>query len=70
MITISDIIKEVSQKTHIDQETVDTVCRHVFEYTVQIMKGEDTKDILFNGLLKFKLKRRYFENKNKQNEKE
>jgi len=63
MITISDIIKEVSEKTQIDQKIVDTVCRHVFEYTVQTMKGEDTKDILFNGLLKFKLKRRYFENK-------
>lgn len=64
MIDIEQVIKEIAKETEIDIETVSQVCKHVFDYTVDVMKDEtDTKDILFNQLFKFKLKRRYKENK-------
>lgn len=64
MIDIEQIIKDVSDKTGIDKDTVSNVCKHVFLYTVDVMKDDtDTKDILFNTLFKFKLKRRYKESK-------
>lgn len=64
MITIDDVIKEVSKNTGIDREIVSTICKHPFTCVVEIMKEDnDTKDILFNKLFKFKLKRRFKENK-------
>lgn len=64
MIDIDDVTKEVSLNTGIDREIVSTVCKHVFLFTVEKMKDDnDTKDILFNQLFKFKLKRRFKENK-------
>jgi hypothetical protein len=66
MITLEDVIKQVSKNLDIDKETVNTVCRHVFQQTVEIMKSDDTSDILFNEAFKFKLKRRFKEDKNRQ----
>ena len=66
MITLEDVIKQVSKNLDIDKETVGTVCKHVFQQTVEIMKSDDTSDILFNEAFKFKLKRRYKEDKNRQ----
>ena len=64
MIDIERVIKEVSKATNIDENTVSTVCKHVFVETQNIMKDDtNTVDILFNSLFKFKLKRRYKENK-------
>lgn len=64
MIDIDDVIKEVSKNTGIDRDTVGVICKHVFQCTVDTMKDEtDIRDILFNQLFKFKLKRRYKENK-------
>lgn len=63
MIDIEQIIKEVSKETGVDREIVSVICKHPFLQTVELMKSEDTQDILFNKLFKFKLKRRYKENK-------
>ena len=64
MIDIDHVIKEVSERTGIDKEIVKAICKHPFEYTLKLMKDNtDTRDILFNQLFKFKLKRRYKENK-------
>ena len=66
MIDIENVIKEVSSRTDIDIDTVSVVCKHVFSQLVNIMKDdEDTRDILLNNFMKFKLKRRYKENKSK-----
>ena len=65
MIDIEQVIKEVSTETGIDKEIVSTVCKHVFLETERIMKSEDISDILFNRLFKFKLKRRYKEDKSR-----
>lgn len=66
MITLDDVIKQVSKNLDIDKEIVNTVCKHVFEQTVETMKSDDTSDILFNEAFKFKLKRRYKEDKQRQ----
>ena len=66
MITLEDVIKQVSKNLDIDKETVGAVCKHVFQQTVEIMKSDDTSDILFNEAFKFKLKRRFKENKTRQ----
>jgi len=64
MTDIEQVIKEVSKRTGIDKEIVNTVCRHPFLQTVELMKDDNNiQDILFNQLFKFKLKRRYKENK-------
>jgi hypothetical protein len=66
MITIDDVIKQVSKNLNIDKDIVNVVCKHVFQQTVDIMKSDDTSDILFNEMFKFKLKRRFKEDKNRQ----
>lgn len=67
MIEFDQVIKEVSKRTNIDREIVEVVCKHPFLQTVELMKDDtDTRDILFNQLFKFKLKRRYKENKSKE----
>lgn len=63
MIDINNVIKEVSNKLNIDEQIVDVVCKHPFKQTVDLMKGDGTKDILFNTLFKFKLKTRFKNNK-------
>lgn len=63
MIDIDSISKEISKNTGYDFEVVKKVCQHVFQKTVEIMKSDKIDDILFNKLFKFKLKRRYKNNK-------
>ena len=62
MIALEDVIKQVSKNLNVDKEIVSQVCKHVFDETARIMKSDDTSDILFNKLFKFKLKRRFKEN--------
>ena len=65
MIDIEQVIKEVSVKTGVDRDIVATICKQPFLQTVDIMKSDNIQDIMFNGLFKFKLKRRYKEDKSK-----
>lgn len=66
MITIDEVIKEVSKNLNLDRDLVATVCKHPFEQTVKLMKSDDVSDILFNELFRFKLKKRYKENKQRE----
>jgi len=67
MKTIEDVIDKISNITKYDRTIVDKVCKHAFQYTTEIMKdGDDIHDILFKGLFRFKLKRRFAENKTKE----
>lgn len=66
MVNIEQVIKETSKQTKIDIDTVEAVCKHVFKFTVDVMKDEnDYHDILFNKLFKIKLKNRFKDNKTK-----
>ena len=67
MITIENVISKVSKNLDIDKDLVAAVCKHPFQQAVDQMKdSEDTRDILFNELFKFKLKRRFKEDKTRQ----
>lgn len=48
MITIENVINEVSKNLNLNKELVSNVCRHPFIETVELMKNDDTRDILFN----------------------
>lgn len=66
MLTIDDVVKETSKRLEIDKETVDVICKHVFKFTIDVMKDpNDYHEILFNKLFKFKLKSRFKDNKTK-----
>lgn len=66
MIDIDDVIKEVSKRTGVNKKIVSIICKHPFKFTVDVMKDEtDTHDILFNDLLRFKLKGRFKDDKTK-----
>lgn len=66
MITIDEVIKEVSKNLNLDRDLVAAVCKHPFEQTVKLMKSDDVSDILFNELFRFKLKKRYKEDKQRE----
>lgn len=67
MKDLTYVIKEVSKRTGADIELVDQICKHVFRFTVDIMKDEnDYHEVLFAKLFKFKLKSRFKEDKTKQ----
>lgn len=64
MIELDKVIKEVSKRLDLDKDLVAAVCKHAFKETVEVMKSDDDcRDIMFNKLFKFKLKRRYKEDK-------
>lgn len=67
MIDIEKVIKDVSRNLNVDRDIVSLICKHAFTSVVDSMKNDDdTRDILFNRAFKFKLKRRYKEDKTKQ----
>lgn len=67
MIDLEKVIREVSKRLDLDRDLVATVCKHPYQCVVEQMKdGEDTRDILFNELFKFKLKRRFKEDKTRR----
>ena len=67
MTDIDKVSKEVSKRLNLDEDLVRTICRYTFQCIVDSMKDEDDyRDIMFNGLFKFKLKRRFKENKTRQ----
>lgn len=64
MIDIEQVSKEVAKRLDLDVDLVSTICKHPFMQTIEIMKDDiETRDILFNNLFKFKLKRRFKEDK-------
>ena len=66
MKDIDYVIKEVSKRTGVDIDTVDQICKHVFRFTIDVMKDEnDYHEVLFSKLFKFKLKGRFKEDKTK-----
>ena len=67
MIDLDKVIKEVSKRLNLDRDVVAAVCKHAFTSTVETMKSEDDcRDIMFNRLFKFKLKRRFKEDKTRK----
>ena len=64
-MNLDDVCRQISKDLNLDFDIVIELVMYQFRYTVNIMKDpEDTRDILFNKLFKFKLKSRFKENKN------
>lgn len=67
MVTIEKICRKIAKELGEDYDTVYKIAMFQFYFTTQVMKDEeDTHDILFHKLFKFKLKSRYKENKQKE----
>lgn len=65
MMNLDDVCRKISKDLNLNFDIVRDIVMYQFRYTVNIMKDpEDTRDILFNKLFKFKLKSRFKENKN------
>ena len=63
-MTVRDLIKETVKLTKQDERLVQNIILNQFGILIKIMKDDtDVRDILFNKLFKFKLKRRFRENK-------
>lgn len=63
-MTVRDLIKETVKLTKQDEQLVQNIILNQFDILIKIMKDDtDVRDILFNKLFKFKLKRRFRENK-------
>lgn len=64
-MNLDDVCRKISKDLNLNFDIVRDIVMYQFRYTVNIMKDqEDTRDILFNKLFKFKLKSRFKENKN------
>ena len=63
-MTVRDLIKDTVKLTKQDEQLVQNIILNQFGILIKIMKDDtDVRDILFNKLFKFKLKRRFKENK-------
>ncbi len=59
--------KQIAKELDMDYDIVRHIVMFQFQFIVSVMKHEtDTHDILLNKLFKFKLKRRFKENKQKE----
>ena len=64
MMDIEKICKQISKEQNIDYELVRKIVYFQFEFIRDVMQDpEDIHDILLNKLFKFKLKKRFKENK-------
>ena len=63
-MTLSNICKKVSKDLNEDLDLVTEIGKFQFKFITDVMKDDtDIHDILINKLIKFKLKKRYKENK-------
>ena len=63
-MTLNDICKKVSKDLNEDLDLVTEIGKFQFKFIIDVMKDDtDIHDILINKLIKFKLKKRYKENK-------
>lgn len=61
---INKVCKQIAEDLNEDQEVVKNIVTHQFQFVVDVMKDEDdTKDILISKLFRFKLKKRFKDNK-------
>ena len=64
---LDKVCKQIAKELNEDYELVRKIVLYQFKYTVDIMKDpNNTMDILFNKLFKFRLKSRYKEDKTKK----
>ena len=63
-MNIDKVCRKIANKNQMDLEEVKQIVLYQFYFTKQVIQDpDDTHDILFNKLFRFKLKSRFKENK-------
>ena len=63
-MNIDKVCKQIAKDLNEDPNVVKQIVMHQFQFVVDVMKDEDdTRDVLINKLFRFKLKRRFKDNK-------
>ena len=63
-MNIDKVCKHIAKDLNEDPNVVKQIVMHQFQFVVDVMKDEDdTRDVLINKLFRFKLKKRFKDNK-------
>ena len=63
-MNIDKVCRQISNDLNEDPNVVKQIVMHQFQFVVDVMKDEDdTRDVLINKLFRFKLKKRFKDNK-------
>ena len=64
MMNIDKVCRQIAKDLNEDPNVVKQIIMHQFQFVVYVMKDEDdTRDVLINKLFRFKLKKRFKDNK-------
>ena len=64
MMNIDKVCRQIANDLNEDPNVVKQIVMHQFQFVVDVMKDEDdTRDVLINKLFRFKLKKRFKDNK-------
>ena len=63
-MNIDKVCRQIGRQLNEDPELVKQIVMHQFQFIVDVMKDpDDTRDVLINKLFRFKLKKRFKDNK-------
>ncbi len=63
-MNIDKVCRQIAKDLNEDSNAVKQIVMHQFQFVVDVMKDEDdTRDVLINKLFRFKLKKRFKDNK-------
>lgn len=64
MMNIDKVCRQIAKDLNEDPNVVKQIAMHQFQFVIDVMKDEDdTRDVLINKLFRFKLKKRFKDNK-------
>lgn len=64
MMNIDKVCRQIAKDLNEDPNVVKQIIMHQFQFVVDVMKDEDdTRDVLINKLFRFKIKKRFKDNK-------
>lgn len=64
MMNIDKVCRQIAKDLNEDPNIVKQIIMHQFQFVIDVMKDEDdTRDVLINKLFRFKLKKRFKDNK-------
>ena len=63
-MNIDKVCRQIAKDLNEDPNVVKQIAMHQFQFVMDVMKDEDdTRDVLINKLFRFKLKKRFKDNK-------
>lgn len=64
MMNIDKVCRQIAKDLNEDPNVVKQIVMHQFQFVMDVMKDKyDTRDVLINKLFRFKLKKRFKDNK-------